>query len=128
MENFSNEKPALGTLKVGDEVIVLERRYGRGTEQHAAIVTSVARVWIDLKSFEGYRTWRMRLDTQDDGNKNSAWKDRFVTQEQFAWMEKLNAATSYLKKAGVQIEYKSVMDSPAARVALAEMIRREFGA
>lgn len=124
MENFSNERPALGDLKVGDEVIV---QFGqRPRRDMAATVVKVARVWIELKGLEGHSTWRMRRDTQDEGSKYS-FDASFLTPEQYAWTERLRVASEYISKAGIRIEYGSAMYTPAARVCLAEMIRKEFG-
>lgn len=92
-------KPALGPVKVGDTLLVFLARYGRDRTPPAPIeatVAKVGRIWIELQDPDSTgrfgRTWRLRLDTQDDGSKGSAYHDRFVTAAQFAWEQRVAAA------------------------------------
>lgn len=91
-------KPALGPVKVGDTLLVFLARYSRDRTPPAPIeatVIKVGRVWIELQDPDSTsrfpRTWRLRLDTQDDASKTN-YHDRFVTTGQFEWEQQVAAA------------------------------------
>lgn len=90
-EPAPTERPALGTVKVGDKVTVIEAPllYRRRTRAVPAVVTKVGRVWIEMVREDGGEDgsnwpWKMRRDTQNVGGHYSD-VDRFVTAEQLAW-------------------------------------------
>lgn len=114
-------KPELGKVAVGDKMLVIEHRY-RQINTHEVVVTKVGRVWIDLAA-EGNRSYRMRLDTQNDGSQYSQ-KNRFVTQAQYEWEQKIEAARNVLVRAKINLDWDSTWYKDKARVlALAEFIR-----
>ncbi len=125
MESFSNERPLLGEIKAGDEVIILRSRL-RGAEREpvTAHVVKASRVWVELSG--NGTSWRMRRDAQDEGNEDyPSSNNRFVTPEQHAWEQKLQKANAVLKAAGITIGYRSPLKAPAARVWLAELTTRQ---
>lgn len=120
------ERPALGTLKVGDKVIVIEPMHRQPNREYDGIVTKVARVWITVEHEYGMypREARFRLDTQDDGN-GSTYRWRFVTPEQRAWDGLLAGARAVLADAGVEIARwtTSGWNAPGGILKLAELIK-----
>lgn len=101
-------KPELGRVAVGDRLLVIPARYGRGQlEPRLAAVVKASRVWIDLEDVGDDRwrsqTWRLRLDTQDTGSGYSN-RDRFVTTEQYAWEVRQSAVSIYLREQGITVE------------------------
>jgi hypothetical protein len=122
------ERPALGTLKVGDPVLLIEPSYRRSTDDRyiPATVVKIARVWVAIQPEpnEGYARAerRMRLDTQDDGS-NSNYRERFVTPEQRAYDERMTAARQTLTNVGIRFDYHSPFwRDDAATLALAEKV------
>jgi hypothetical protein len=131
-------RPELGELSVGDEVFVIRANRGRRDDRSItkraipARVAKVARVWIDLESVErlsvmtGSRpqwSWRMRLDTQDEGNRQfSQYNSRFMTAEQLAWAERQEAAEQLLRQQGIRIDRLSAWDTDERRELLADLI------
>lgn len=124
-------RPALGPVNVGDTLLVFEARYHRSKIPNPPIdatVVKVGRVWIDLEeanevaSFR--RTWRLRLDTQDDGTKGSAYHDRFMTADQYAWQQKVSEARQVLDDAKIRLDFGSPWREDEDRLfALAEFVR-----
>lgn len=101
-------KPELGRVAVGDRLLVIPARYGRGQlEPRLAAVTKAGRVWIDLEDVGDdcwqSQTWRLRLDTQDTGSGYSN-RDRFVTPEQYAWEVRRSSVSIYLCEQGITVE------------------------
>lgn len=125
MENFSNERPPLGDIKVGDKVIVVRPSpKGRSVVPIEANVAKVARSWIEIQR-PGFTAmvWHMRLDTQDEGNKDySYYNSRFLTPDQYAWEEKLRKSDATLRDAGISLHSSSPLGGPAERVRLAELV------
>lgn len=119
------ERPALGTLKPGDPVIVLEPGKREWRELTATVV-KVARVWITVK-LDDRSGWnaeqRFRLDTQDDGSDFAYCNSRFVTPEQHEYDERMRAARQTLTDVGVLLDHHSPFKrDDAATLALAERV------
>lgn len=123
-------KPELGKVAIGDHLLVIPATYARRPpEPVEAVVTKVARVWTELEEAAGEgrkRTWRMRLDTQDEGG-DSHYCARFRTREQHAWEQRLMAADTCLREAGVGLGHGKPWQEPDRRIALANMIRAYDG-
>lgn len=125
-------KPPLGPINVGDTVLVIQPRMRRAGNELAPIpatVTKSARVWIDLQETDTdgrARTWRMRLDTQDDGG-DGRWATRFATPEQLAWQQRITAANSYLRDAGIKVDFDSRWSGEDATILLANLLRAHDG-
>lgn len=107
-------KPALGKLEPGQDVVVIRSpnssRHRKPEDcRIPAKVIKVARVWVELErsglaqSQLGHRTWRMRLDTQDEGTQFSGSNDRFLTVEQNAWEETRDWARGVLRDNGIDL-------------------------
>jgi len=122
------ERPTLGTLSKGDKVIVIEPMRRQPAREHAGVVTKVARVWITVKhEYGGFpREARFRLDTQDDGG-DSNYRWHFVTPEQKAYDDRMNAARTVLRDAGIQLDHRSPLQSDAMTLALAERVAALIG-
>lgn len=130
------KRPELGKLAVGDTVYVWPATSKRKQDAKPvpARVTSVARVWVELESVETFetihgtrprRTWRMRLDSQDSGNRMySQRNDSFITAEQLAYDQRITAAYRVLRKYGIDIVRFGPSDNDAFRVRLADMLTR----
>lgn len=92
------------TLKVGDEVVVIEP-ITRGT--YRARVTDKARVWAGFESLpepgRGRREWRLRLDNQQDGGQSN-YAAFFRTLEQQRYHEAWFEASFFLRGQGIRIE------------------------
>jgi hypothetical protein len=118
-----NTRPALGDVKVGDELLVLPTSYGRSHLDPIPVrVTTAARVWLTMKPIDESRRreYRMRRDTQDTNNGYSHG-GRFVTAEQYAWEQARNAAFKSLRGQGIELR----TDSPwhGREIELADIIR-----
>lgn len=118
-------------LKPGDEVLVvrpsnLNRRLSLKDRTQRAVVKSVARVWCELETHPDERFpnfWRMRLDTQDEGDRQFSQNNaRFYTPEQYAAMVAKNEACALLNAQGIRVD----MDSPwrGREVELADLLRK----
>jgi len=113
-------------VKVGDEVFVKPGGYYGKNEPNfiPARVTKAARVWLEIEctnyvqSQLGYRTWRLRRDTQNDGT-SGTYGARFLALDQAEREKQLNAANATLKLHGIDIRYESRWRSPSQRIALA---------
>lgn len=124
-------RPALGPVRVGDTLLVFEARYYRSKTPNLPIeaeVTKVGRVWIELRAVHDVRsmakTWRLRLDTQDDGTKGSAYHDQFMTPAQHAWQQKVSDARQVLDDAKIRLDFGSPWREDEDRLfALAEFVR-----
>jgi hypothetical protein len=124
-------RPPLGELTVGQQVMVARSSNdmrGRKPEDRyiPAVVIKAARVWIELQRAGlaekqlGYRTWRMRRDTQDEGTQYSGNNDRFLTLEQHAWEETRNWALGVLAENGIDLRHGSAWCG--REIELADMI------
>jgi hypothetical protein len=124
---MTTTRPELGTLAPGDKVYVTPPRYGLiEPEPIEATVKSVARVWVTIVGTVGERKhpqeWRMRLDTQDEGDRNYSQRNaRFETPDQHAYDRRLTAAYNYLLGQGIRLDW----DSPwrDRTVELADLLR-----
>jgi hypothetical protein len=112
-----NGKPPDGKLKAGDPVYVKRSpndSRGRSNENRylLARVTSAARVWVTVEravpagSFN-YQTWRMRLDTRDEGSQYPGNNASVLTPEQYAWEVARGKAVLSLREQGIQVDYNS---------------------
>lgn len=72
-----------------------------------ALVSNVARVWVELKATDGRGTWRMRRDTQDEGSQYTGSNASFLTMDQHAWTETRNWAESVLRDSGIDLRLNS---------------------
>ena len=125
-------RPALGKVAVGDELLVIRpfNRYRDDNDPVRVRVVKAARVWIDLEEIDQVssyaRTWRMRLDTQNEGSKYTQ-QDRFVTAEQYAYETRVDAADAYLCEVKVRSDYGSLWNAPERRIVLANLLRAHEG-
>lgn len=115
------QRPALGDLKPGEPVIVIDAR-SREPEIRAHVVKA-ARVWIEIKADDSPRTWRMRRDTQNENTGYGYGGNRFATVEQRAWDRRFAAADAYLTELGITFRSGALWGAPEKRVQLADMIR-----
>ncbi len=118
-------KPTLGKVAVGDRLLVVARHQAhRDLDPVEAEVTSVARVWIELRAVGGQRTWRMRLDTQSDGA-TAGYPTRFLAREQWETELRAKDAEAYLRKMRACPDPGSVwFNDPNRLVALANFMRQ----
>lgn len=122
-------KPPLGRVAVGDRLLVIPNSHERGKAEVVPVtVTSIGRVWIDLAEVTDGRprTWRLRLDTQDDG-KTGAYHDRFVTPEQYTRQERQSAAYAYLREQRVLPSEGSPWRTEERMLTLANLLRHHDG-
>lgn len=124
--NMGEGRPAPIVPKVGDPVIVC-RRPVRGGEHRLveATVTKVGRVWVEMHAPDNGMgtTWRMRLDTRDEGNREySQFNASFRTPEEHAWNEKVRKANAFLSEQRIVIHRGSPWDTEQRRVFLADLI------
>ena len=122
-------KPTLGPVAVGDQLLVISAPSKWHPKQPTeVVVVKKGRIWIDLREVNQVasmaRTWRMRLDTQNDGNTIGAGGDRFVTAEQQAWEQRIGDARAVLRDAKVSPDSASLWNRDEGRLlALADFIR-----
>ncbi|WP_035796383.1 beta barrel domain-containing protein [Kitasatospora mediocidica] len=125
-------KPELGKVAVDDQLIVIRpfNRYRADNAPIPAAVTKVGRIWIELAQVNQVRsqswTWRMRLDTQNEGAQHSQ-SDRFVTAEQYAWEQRVAEANAYLREVDLVPGFKSPWYAEDRRLELANLLRRHDG-
>lgn len=116
------ERPALGKMKVGDEVLVWQPRHGGGGQWIPWPVAKVGRVWITVRC--GSQDIRFRIDTQR-GYSEYSYGFRFATHGQRAYDEKIESARKVLSDAGVDIAYHSpIRNNDAAICAMAGAVRK----
>lgn len=123
-----DEMPGLSAkLNVGDPVMVYRPRSRyRSNDPIPAAITKIGRVWVEMHAPDNGigRTWRMRMDTQDEGNgKYSHYNASFYTPEQQAWKQKLREADEFLRDQGIEIGSGGGWALPSRRVFLANLIR-----
>jgi hypothetical protein len=116
-------------LVIGSPVVVSlpQHRARKKGEQVPAQVTDKARVWVTLTetATDRPRTWRMRLDTQDEGDRMySQHNARFRTSEQAVHSEAASEARSYLAEQGIEIQLRSPWRDEQRVIELARMIWR----
>ena len=118
---------ALGKLTVGERLIVIPapNRYHPKMSVEV-VVTKVGRVWVDLREASNTvsqaKTWRMRLDTQDQGH-GGHHQDRFATWEQLDWEQRAEAARKALFDAGITVDWQSLWNQDEDRfLALAAFV------
>jgi hypothetical protein len=121
-------RPELGEIKVGDTVWVQEPSHRRSAGSPPAVlaeVASVARVWAVLKrkDDDGHpREWRMRLDTQDEGDRRyPQYNAAFRTPAQQLWHWASTEASTYLREQRITIDH-GPWDSAAGKIKLARII------
>ncbi len=131
-------RPWRGTLTEGDTVYVWEAARVRSADAGPvpARVASVGRTWVMLESVrtretgsgtQPHRTWRMRLDTQDSGNRMRSQRNhRFVTADQLAYDQRITAAYRVLREHGIDIVRFGPSDNDAFRVRLADMLTADL--
>jgi hypothetical protein len=121
-------RPALGKVAVGDRLLVIPATYNNRMKQEPveAVVTKVARVWVEMERSDGngFRptTWRLRLDTQHDGA-DSNYRTRFLTPEQHAWEEQTRMARVTLFDAGITLNGATPWRDEERLLALADFVR-----
>lgn len=118
-------RPELGEVSEGTELLVIPVTYSRGAtpEPVPVRVTKAARVWLTMEPTNGQKwpsEYRMRRDTQDDGN-DSHYRNRFVTAEQYAYDRREAEAAEFLKDQGIEIGFRSPWRN--RRSELADLIR-----
>jgi hypothetical protein len=127
-------RPELGPIAEGDAVFVYQNSWSstrRADSVISAQVVKVARVWIDIASFETretpngavpVRTWRMRRDTQCETAGPNPVGARFVTPEQHLYNERLREARGFLRDQGITLKSESPWNSDERLVQLADLI------
>lgn len=116
-------------VQLDDLVIVGVRSYGDKVEYREAIVFKVGRVWIHLIDRKLlYRTWKMRLDTQDEATGTSYGGSFFRTLKQHADAAKREEAMKVLRYAGIELTSFARIKAKDERViALAAAVRDIIG-
>lgn len=126
--DLPNGRPPLGKLEVGDTVWVQEATYRRsaGAPPIAlAEVVSIARVWVTIaRKDNGHpREWRMRLDTQDEGDRRYTQRNAvFRTPAQQLWHWASTEASEYLRGQRITIDRGSPWGTEAGTIRLARII------
>jgi hypothetical protein len=121
-------------VAVGDQLLVIRpfSRY-RSNNPIEVVVTKAARVWIEMEEINQVpsqrRKWRMRRNMQNDGNGDRYHTDRFVTAEQYAHEQRVEAAETYLRReAKACPDFASPWFQDKERlIALANFLRRHDG-
>ena len=105
------QRPELGTVAVGDTVIVyptgMNQRNSRDVPIRCTVAKS-AKVWIDVVREDGgflpHYDSRFRKDTQSNASDTTSGRARFVTEAQYAWDMRRDAVRGYLREAGITVE------------------------
>lgn len=111
-------------LVVGDTVwVAMPSHRGRAEPAVLATVTAKARVWITVtRQGDGWpKEWRLRLDTQSDGQQSS-YATHFRTPEQQLWYWAASEARRYLNEQKINTGIGSPWDGEAATIRLARII------
>ena len=125
------KRPALGDIAEGATVYVWPSTNGRSRKPDArpapAKLAKASRVWMTIECItddDWPREWRMRRDTQDEGNRMHPQQNaRFVTPEQLAYDDAVAAARRTILEHGLIIDFGTRWDSDAGRVRLAQLLR-----
>jgi hypothetical protein len=121
----TSKRPELGELTVGQPVMVRRspndmRRRPPEERYIPAKVVKVARVWVELGRADDMpmlMTWRMRLDTQDEGTRYSGMNASFLTMDQHAWTETRDWARAVLRDHGIRLDQGSPWSGREAELA-----------
>lgn len=130
-------RPEMGKLVVGQKVVVylsanLNRHSSLQERTRPALITKLSRVWIDLESVERdrfrpgspARTWRMRRDTQNEGNKNFPQQNAaFATLDQHAYDFRRDRAAEFLREQGIGLDRWGPWSNDDMKIKLADIIR-----
>lgn len=128
----ATKRPELGELTVGQPVMIHRSpndMRGRDITEAwiPAVVVTASRVWVQLKRADnadyGWKQWRMRRDTQNEGTKYTGSNASFATREQYDWDQTRAWALRRLGENGIRLD----RDSPwyGNEVALADIIVRD---
>lgn len=125
-DDVPSERPALGDLETGSEILVVDPYYQRRTlNPRAARVTKVARVWITAQEVNGdFRyplEWRFRKDNQTNASDNS-YSTHFYTPEQYLHYRAVSDAMAFLKEQKVVPNFSSPWGKDNRLVELARMV------
>lgn len=111
-------------LTVGQDVMVYQRssRWG-GAKVRPAKVVSIARAWCRIEATDGMypSTWKMRLDSQNDGRDYS--HDSFRTMEQHERWRRHVDASDFLREEGIEFRSGTKWATEEGRIKLADLIR-----
>lgn len=116
------ERPAIGKLKAGNPVILVDPTPGAVKRTKPATVVKVARVWVTVQG-DG-PTVRLRMDSQSESTGYGYGGWQFATPEQHDFDERLRAAREVLNRAEIFPRYRSPFNSPAGVLALAEAVAK----
>ncbi len=114
------ERPTLGTLKIGDPVIVIDPDARRAEmREFPGEVIKVGRAWVTVRpSWGGDIRFRMSSQSVEPGYGHGGY--RFVTPEQHAYDERMTAARRILSDAGIRFDFDSPFrDDDAAQIVAA---------
>jgi hypothetical protein len=120
----------LDAFVVGSPVVVSLPRYRANADREKvpAEVTAKARVWVTVTETgrERPNSWRFRLDTQDEGNRDfPQYNARFRTPEQEIHHAAVTEANAYLSQQGIRLDLDSPWrKTPWDTLRLARMIWR----
>jgi hypothetical protein len=119
-----NTKPGIDHLKVGDEVVIVEKLHRAEDRLTPARITKANRVWWEFEEIDTFgrhaRTWRMRKTTQCEGDyRGEYYGNRFATAEQLRWEDRNHTADQYLREIRVEVRGRAVID----KLTLANLIR-----
>lgn len=131
---MSGTKPGIDHLKVGDEVVVIQKVHRSEDRLIPARITKTNRVWWEFEEILTGRevrlrprTWRMRKTTQCEGDyRGDRYGDRFVTAEQLAWEDREKAADRYLSEIRIRFWECLIPKERLSKVDLANMIRKHL--
>jgi hypothetical protein len=126
--DLPEKRPEMGELNVGDTVWIVEPSHrharGGGSPPALAVLESKARVWATFRRQEegGYpKEWRLRLDTQTDGQQSN-WATSFRTPAQQLWHWAHSEASAYLREQKIITDYGSPWGTEAGTMRLARII------
>lgn len=126
-DDLPEKRPEMGALAVGDTVWIVEpgHRHARGGGNPPVLATlkSKARVWATFtRQEDGWpREWRLRLDTQTDGQQSN-WATSFRTPAQQLWHWAHTEASAYLREQKIMTDYSSPWGTEAGTIRLARII------
>lgn len=129
------DKPGIDHLKVGDEVVIVDKFHRSEDRLTPARITKTNRVWWEFEeiitgavAWNRPRTWRMRKTTQCTGDfRGQHYGDRFATAEQLQWEDRENAADRYLRDIRIGFRECRIPQDRLNKVQLANLIRKHLG-